>query len=207
LVIATTIMIQISRLYMKGVNQASIQDATRNISSDLVSSLEFSGSPPASIKCDDNADPQGHMLCYSNKLSGNPTVYSLCIDKTRYSFIVNRELGNDTSKPGVPHVLWKDKADVGCTPLDIRINGTPANSDPSGFEVMPDHGRLVRFKVYENPRNSDIYTVDIVSAFGDSDLLNVNTANGDANCIGGKGSQFCGVSILNTDVKRRIVVQ
>ena len=209
LVIATMLMTQIGRLYMKGVTQADVQNAARNISADLVASLQFSGSPPAPYTCDDPADPQGGMVCYSHKTVGTPTIYSYCIDTTRYSFILDRELGSDTTKPGVNHVLWKDKVanSANCTPLDITTAGTPSGSDPSGFEMVPNRGRLVRFKVFENPVNSRIYTVDLNLAFGDSDLLNVDTSNGDANCISGAGSQFCGTSSLRTDVLRRIEVQ
>lgn len=205
LVLSTIMMIRIGSLYTKGVNMASLQNSTRTIMAELTSSIQFSGNLPTCIGA--SPDP----AC-SKSFIGGLNVAAYCIGTTRYSYVLNRELGIDTDgSPQVYHVLWRDtmKDLSGCQPLDLSAStvltdsksaGVAGNS--KGYDMVPTHMRLTKFSMAESPANSGVYAVDVWMAYGDSDL--VNTVGGKTTCNGGTGSQFCAVSLLSTSVKNRI---
>ena len=131
---------------------------------------------------------------------------------------MNIESGPD-SQTGIdmPHVLWRDtmKNPNNCPPLDIGVSPVVADSNTvegtaspgsasQGYEMVPNHVRLTRFKVKETSSGSGVFDVYTYLSYGDSDLLNAPDANGVANCIGGTGNQCCGSSSLQTTVKRRL---
>lgn len=206
LLLCTVMMIRIGSLYTKGVNMASLQNSSRTIMAELTSSIQFSGNLPVCV----GASPA--PAC-SKTFAGSLQVSAYCIGTTRYSYVLNRELGTDTdvAKTQTYHVLWRDimKDLSGCQPLDLsaatvatdsKSAGTPGNSD--GYDMVPSHMRLTNFNIVENPASSGIFAVDVWMAYGDSDL--VNTVAGKTICNGGTGSQFCAVSQLSTSVKNRI---
>lgn len=202
LVMATAIMVQIGNLYSKGLNSANLQNTNRNIISDVSSALQFSGNPP--LPCTETP-----TTCYADTHSG---MYAFCIGTTRYSYVLNRELGNDNGVT-TTHVLWRDtmSSNSACTPLDLSqpdptavagdVDGIPNSTN--GYEMMPEHMRLTKFKVVESPSGSGFYSVDVWMAFGDSDLVNT-AADGSATCNSGAGTQYCALSNISQTVIRRI---
>lgn len=216
LLLSTSVMVNIGALYSKGINSANLQNANRTLSSDISSALQFSGYNPFPCPIE-----TGITCAASQNTIGSPPgpiVYSFCINTTRYSYILNRELGADSgSTPpnlNTPHVLWRDtmKNTSTCVPLDIKSNVVQSDANsvegsgvPSkGYEMLPDHTRLTRFKVKESPIGSGVFKVDTWLAFGDTDLINAPDANGQTSCKGGVGGQFCGVSMLSNSVTRRL---
>lgn len=221
LVMGTVIMIQIGSLYSKGVNAANLQSTARNTAADVTAAIQFSTKAPSPC----TLTP---VTCYANPISPSdtePRVYTsagvtvsvnaFCIGSVRYSYVLNRELGNDTalaSNANTPHVLWRDtiQQSAPCQPLNLSMQTVPADAssvDPAGpsrgFEMVGDHMRLTRFRIQQTPANSGVYTVDSWLAFGDSDLLTVD-ANGLATCNTGRGSQFCATAQITTDVAGRV---
>jgi prepilin-type N-terminal cleavage/methylation domain-containing protein len=205
LVISTMVLMQISRIYTKGVNMANLQNATRTVSADVTSALEFSGASPANCIANDAA---ALTTCYTTKTnSGGTTVYTYCIGSTRYSYIIDRELGEDAITHTVTnHVLWRDTmaTSTGCPFIDITAPGTPGGSGSDGYEMAPTHTRLNRFYVNQNPADSGIYEVQIWMAYGDNDLMTPADSQGNTNCYGTSGSQFCATSKSSTVVTRRL---
>ncbi len=217
LVMSTIVLIQIGSLYTKGVNGANLQNTTRTIMADVAASLQFSGNQPPSCTSLDG------ITCYAT-VPGSPrtvgagptamTVYSYCIDTTRYSYVLNRELGDDTTAPGgdaqTAHVLWrdtmKDSNDV-CKPLDLTADIPSDAQSAGGYEMMSNHMRLTRFNI--PPPSGNVYTIDVWTAFGDSDLVNTQPSSdptpGLSTCNGGAGTQFCATSMITTSITRRVV--
>jgi prepilin-type N-terminal cleavage/methylation domain-containing protein len=185
LVMSTVILMSIGRIYARGVNAATLQNASRNISADIASAIQFSGSAPK--KCAP-ADCGG-------------TTGAICIGQIRYSYLLDRKLGTDNSGGAIettPHVLWRDtkpSADV-CTPVDM----TAAEPSPSGYELIPENVRLMEFSYEETPAGSGVYKVNVRTAFGDTELLNAARSG----CIGDKGNEYCGASRISTTVTRRV---
>jgi prepilin-type N-terminal cleavage/methylation domain-containing protein len=96
LVIASVLMFGIGKLYIKGVNQATIQTAARDVMSDVASTIQFSSDTP-------------QIVSTPVTLGSITGVYVNCIGKVRYTFVLNRELGHDNSNDqDTPHVLWRD---------------------------------------------------------------------------------------------------
>jgi prepilin-type N-terminal cleavage/methylation domain-containing protein len=214
LVTTTTILIQIGALYSKGVNAADLQNATRNVVADISGQLQFSGKVP--LGCTSTA-----TTCYANTNdylnttdNTTETVYTYCISNTRYSYVLNRELGTDSNtnpQQITAHVLWRDTltTDASTCPVPDIVNGTHLNDSPSkgdGYEMLGNHMRLTRFKIEQTPpgSGSGIYNTDVWTAFGDSDLVQTDPATGSSTCKGGAGTQFCSTSAISTQLTGRI---
>ena len=200
LIIATVIMMQIGRLYTKGVNAANLQNTNRNVMTDITSLIEFSGTTPVisapSAPYPANADTHPALT----------SVNAFCLGTTRYSYVLDRELGQDSSSGNATaHVLWRDTipGGGGCTPLDLSHAGTPSGSG-EGYEMVQAHMRLTKLTVTETPANSGVYTVDAWMAYGDQDLVNTDTTTRRSTCNGGAGTEFCSISELTTAIKRRV---
>lgn len=223
LLLSTMILIQLGVIYSKGVNTSNLQNATRNTASEILSTIQFSGTVPELC----NGAPQN--TCYTGTTriastpSGNVTIYAYCVNTVRYSYVMNRALGRDTD-PTVdesdqittPHVMWRDtlrSAYLPCKPLDISKD-TVLSDDASlegdgipskGHEMMPNHTRLTRFFVTDPPSpTSSVYNLEIVMAYGDSDLISIVDSKGNAICKGGRGTEYCAVSQLSSSVTRRV---
>lgn len=220
LVMTAIILIQISSLYTKGINQANLQNDTRSVMADVTAGLQFSGQPADCYTVYPSGLPVGTpgFTCYSQSQNLNgATVYSLCIGNIRYSYILDREIGTDPYAPGGAqttwHSLWRDtlKDTKNCNPLDINQN-TNAIADGEtlspGYEMLGQHMRLIRFWVspVSTTAGVTVYKVDVWTAFGDSDLLSAEDPLHPTTlptCSSNQGTQFCAVSELSSYVTSR----
>lgn len=227
LAMAAVVLIQVGKLYSKGVNTANAQNASRNIVYNIGSMLQFSGKAPYS--CTSQA---GSATCAARSASsGSKTVYSYCIGTTRFSYILNSRLSDNPTGTETRHVLWQDtmSSDAFCYPLDIATAAVPSTCAPgtpvgqcgatanSGKELVPSGTRLGRFVIQPISAGSNIYGIDAWLAYGDDDLVDVtgsgNCAPGQGGrdgcagfmrCLGGFGQEYCAVSQLSTTVVRRL---
>lgn len=226
LITATLVLIQIGALYSKGVNAADLQNANRTLVADISAQLQFSGRVPNGCQMNTAAtSPLAPTIVnttcfssshnYSNTNDGTTeTVYSYCINNTRYSYVMNRELGTDTTttpQQTTPHVLWRDTLTTNATacPTPDITQPHPADGSTqpgSGYEMLGNHMRLTRFVVQQTTTSSGIYNVDAWMAFGDSDLVQPDPSGspGRSLCNGGRGTQFCSVSAISTQLTGRI---
>lgn len=177
LVMSTVILVQLGRLYTKGVNQANTQNTARNILTDISSQLQLSGSTP------------------------NPTTPGVvCIGNQRYTYRLDHKLTEDPAD----HVLWRDTTagSGACQPLNLDTE-TPSDTQTqqgTGVELMPLNTRLTDFKVTANANNT--YGIKVTVAYGDDDL--VQHQDGATRCVGTSGTEYCAVSSLSITVARRI---
>lgn len=204
LVASTVVMIQIGALYSKGVNQANLQNATRNVSQDLSSTLQF------------NAN---NFQTGTFNASSGVTINSYCIDTARYSYLINHELGTDQfNNVTTNHVLWRDTmkdSSGGCPPMDITRavptdTGTSGLTSGDGYEMLGNHMSLQAFNISTSASATgpaSVYSVSVWTAFGDSDLVNPAdfTNNVYPSCRGTTGDQYCAVSEINTSVTPRLI--
>jgi len=183
LLVVSTLMITIGRLYQKGVNQSKVQGAVRTITSDVSDNLKLSN------KFTSITDINGT----------DKRVY--CIGDTRYTYVVGRQLGTGDDVDGTPkskHVLWRDKLlTQTCEPVaDLDNPGT------DGVEMLPSNSRLIVFNVSsETPRLTALSV-----AYGDSDLLSDDhdNLNWFTTCTGESSGQFCAVAKLTSATSQRI---
>lgn len=221
LVMSTVILIQIGDIYTKGINTDTLQDATRNVLADITASLEFSGSVPTSCTQPVAPDPNTNTTCDAsytdeNFPGGTVRVYAYCIGETRYSYVLDTELGTDQGTSPVLtayHVLWRDTVAPGkqtaCPPVDLSgstVNeGPDAATSDDGYDMLPPHTRLTKFWIMENPANSGIYDVEVWTAFGDTDPVHTDLSTGITTCISDQGTtQFCAISQQSSAVTLRL---
>jgi prepilin-type N-terminal cleavage/methylation domain-containing protein len=214
LVAVSVIMINIGNLYYKGVNQAKVQQASRDITAEIADSLQLSVQTPRAA-----ADP-------------TTGAQAICIGTTRYTYIVGAQIGKPLhgGSTAFKHVLWRDTIRSADTCLtanltsddpSIHSDGVSGTDDASdGTELMIPHSRLINFSV--SPLVSP-YSIKVGVAYGDDELLcsptkagtcNRATAMGDASdyqrgdliCKGAitHGDQFCSTSSVSTTAVQRL---
>lgn len=183
LVLSTVMMINIGRLYYKGINQSRVQANVRNIVDDLTQQLRlYTVQPTPGL-----TDPP--------KIVGSVSMRALCVGSTRYTYVLNTQIGVGPGK--VRHVLWRDKPNGGCTePADMTQGVPPDGSE--GIELMGPDSRLTWFGV--SPISP--YEVTVGVAYGDDDLLNLNGLN--TRCRQSSANQFCATATLSTTVVKRL---
>lgn len=221
LLIVTISIVGIGNLYYKGFNQARIQSSVRTLTDELALKLQlFDGTrfsnlavpiaPPASV--------------------ADTIIHTTCIGSTRYSYILNTQMGTTLNLGGnkdVKHVLWRDSIGTGsCAVLtSFWYSNTPS---AGGTELVAPHSRLSTFAV--QPMAPGQYKISIGVAYGDGDLLCNNGSAypddcaaeaGDTDaahrtalthpakpqdivCRSHIGTQFCATSALQTTVVKRL---
>lgn len=221
LLIVTISIVGIGNLYYKGFNQARIQSNVRTLTDELAlklqlfdgtrfSNLAVPASPPAAV--------------------ADTIIHTTCIGSTRYSYIINTQMGTTLNLGGnrdVKHVLWRDNIGTGsCTVLTgFWYTDTPS---AGGTELIAPHSRLSTFAV--QLVSAGQYKVSVGVAYGDGDLLCNNgsaypgdcaaqTDDTDAAhttalthpakpedivCRSRIGTQFCATSALQTTVVKRL---
>lgn len=214
LLLVTILMINIGNLYYKGINQARIQDNTRSLSDELSQHLQLGS---------------GMLTASGDAADSNVGQSAYCVGNVRYTYIIGIQIGSPapgSSAPVYPHILWRDDNP---TPGSCSITGAQAvnltSGNPStnlhGTELIAPKSRLINFSI----TGASPYAVSIGVAYGDNDLLCsssvsingqpscsvstampqlVNYTNGNLQCKGSIGDQFCATSSLNTNVVQRL---
>jgi prepilin-type N-terminal cleavage/methylation domain-containing protein len=193
LLLATTGVINIGKLYYKGIITARTQETARSVIDEVARSVQLT---------------QGEI----KSSSGGPSGYSAtCIGKDRYTYRIDTKV-----EPG-GHGLWLDEITQGdeCVPSNFST-GLAANS---GRELLGTNMRLLEFGISDDASDRTRVNVDVSVAYGDSDLLTHcspddsenpgpcggNPANAQCRSTNSGGS-FCAVSSLETFVKRRFSI-
>ncbi len=189
LLLSSVIIIQISRMYIKGVITSKTQTTARNVIDDISRSIQFSGS---SINITPGTQPD----------SGR---YYSCLGNTRYTYRMNAQVSDSFNGPQNKflHALWKDTV---TNPSDCVAGGVPNlnNTTPSagGTELLEKGMRLAVLDIQNNL--DDTYSIKVTVVYGDNDLL-VDPSDPAKGCKGGfTGSQWCSLSSLSTQVFKRV---
>ncbi len=185
LLIVTTLVLQVTRTYTKGIVASKTQETARVISNELSRAVQFGGSNmffPAST-------PAPGVASY------------MCIGSQRYTFVLGKQLKSTITNPPdqTSHVLVADS--VSTCPSgagSMTITDTKAQR-----ELVGENMRLANLSI-EKIGASNLYTIKVRVAYGDADLLNTPTSQ-NVLCRGQTGSsQFCAVSELVTTVEKRL---
>lgn len=186
LLICAGAMIQVGRVYYKGITTIKTQEASRTVIDDISQAIQFAGGPvmPTSIVPPAN----------------NSAPVRVCIGSNRYTYILGAQRKNFPGANQRKHVLVKDNF-PGCnaSTLAQAIDADPLTD--SSQELIPENMRLSRFDIVPNGRLYEV-TVKVVS--GENDVL-VNTNDPSTNCLSSIfGAQFCSLSELQAVVQKRI---
>lgn len=209
LVTLSASIIQISRMFYKGLAQSKTQEVTRAIVTDIAQSLRF-----------EPDDMQAGL-----DVAGNPNIHAYCLGTNQYSFIMGVQLG--TNPGNLPHVLVRDNV-PGC-PGQQAKNFTVGVI--KGEELLSDKMRLAKFEIAQVQPNQPLWRVTARVVLGDDDIVcaagyhipsspaglgscddptsltvaEINSHLANLRCKNIRaGSQFCAVSELSTIVEKRI---
>lgn len=204
LLVVSATLIQVSRMYYKGVITSKTQNVTRSVMDDVSRTIQFSNGS------------------YSTYVSPTDPPYAqtraICMGKVRWTYVVGPQMNEDApdgtyNAPGftnqIRHVLWQDT--IGSETCDNDIpdlklanpNSQAANPNRNGKELLENKMRLIAFNVTPLEANSRAYAVNVRVIYGDTDLLDIS-----ANPIVCKGSafgsQWCAISGLSSVVYKRV---
>lgn len=201
LLASTTIVLQISRMYYKGVVTNRTQETTRRITDEIAQQIQFGGgeiitSPPNASRA---------------FVDGALTVQAFCIGNQRYSYAVNAKVTSSTPagtyNPSaghqLQHGLWRDTIASGgaCTPLDLS-QPTPPGSSADGQELLGQNMRLSDKFSLACLGSRGVCNLTVSVLYGDDDLL-VTWPN-PTRCGNVTGSQWCAASTINTQIFKRL---
>ncbi|HSX46912.1 MAG TPA: prepilin-type N-terminal cleavage/methylation domain-containing protein [Patescibacteria group bacterium] len=199
LLICAAALVQVGRVYTKGITTSRTQETAISIMDDVSQALQFSGGAFSPINT-----PQ------------NP--YRFCINDHRYNFKIGYQLTDDTSPSSFQanHVLYKD-INASCDAAFTNLSSSPAPQ-----ELLSPGMRLAKLDITQIPSTTRLYSITVRVVYGDNDLLcsptvddcnnsndnftsySVNGVPADLSCKSTAGSQFCAVSELSTTVQKRI---
>ena len=205
---ASAALIQIGKMYYKGVISSRTQNAARVLIDDISRGVQFEG--------DEVIIGDTNLVEEVNGVSKG----AFCIGQTRYTFVLNRQVSEDSSLWGTEsysaHALWKDTVDnpdnttcsragspslVTCE-FPAKIAGSCAtDTDVEGEELLGEGMRLSDLTI--STPQANLWDISINVAYGDDDVfIDNDVSKGCRGII--TGSQWCAISKLNTSVYKRI---
>lgn len=211
LLLCLSSLVQIGRMYYKGVTTAQTQETARGLMDEVVQAIQFSSGGITSP-----TGPNGPVVNPTDNPVGN-----FCIGSTRYTYALDRmqnpSASTDANKKEIKHALYADLPGA-CAGADLTsfnaIDLTLDNpivpktgvTNGGGRDMLAPNMRLTRLEI--NPLSSDNSTwqVLLTVAYGDDDLLRVDPSDASRRQCSGTsiGTQFCATSELSAIVKRRI---
>jgi prepilin-type N-terminal cleavage/methylation domain-containing protein len=204
---ATTALLQIGKLYYKGVVTGRTQETTRGLTDQISQQLQFSNAQVANSSNQFTVTNGADAGPGSNKLNFMTT----CVGNTRYTYRLNTQVNSgtaagtyDATNNRLLHALWRDtyNAGIGCPAVDLSQK-LPTVS--GGEEVLGQNMRLANFSVTCSPGNgSNLCTVIVGVAYGDNDLLNFDAVGNPSNCKSIIGNQWCATSQFRASVLSRV---
>lgn len=186
LLLVTAGIMQIARVYYKGVTESNTQNTARAIIDTVAQAIQFSGG-------DVTLTPVGPA-------PGND--YAFCVGNEQFSFRLGWQVEDRHSIADNQtwHALAQRTISGGgssCSTPQILTNQAIV-----GRDLMGQHMRLSNLEITSPSPN--LYRVKVRVVYGDNDLLS-NPTGTNAACKGLEaGSQFCSVSELSTIVVKRV---
>lgn len=187
LLVVTFGIINIGKIYYRGINSTNTQSVARVIMDDIVQSIQFYG---------------GTVTIPSPQTS--PGFY--CIGDKKYSFVLDKKVGSDI---GNVKLALISELSAACSTSSLDGSGNVAFANYTS--LIGKNMRIQKLQIESLPPNNYAVTVKVIS--GDDDLLEDTNGKsktdagytpGQDRCKIGAGSQFCSVSELYTIVNKRI---
>lgn len=181
LIVLTFGLLQIGRIFYKGLSSTRSQEATRSVIDDVTQTLRFNGGS------------------FASAISGG--LKSYCIGTRRYTYDTSMKMNQGT--PATRVLVVDDIGGGACTvPADY--------SDPAArrVQLVGEKMRIGEFTITEAGK---FYTIKLQIGYGDDDLFEGVTLPADTTpdsplkCKDSRdGGQYCSVSTLETAVQKRL---
>ena len=194
LLLITVGILQIARVYYKGITEANTQSTARTIMDEIAQAIQFSGGTVGATA--------------TSPVSG--TDYAFCINNTQVSYKLGSQVKNNPSASDQSWHAIVSRIVSGCTGLGAQTLGNQSLLSGSR-ELMGENMRLANLDVDSLGNNR--YRIVVRVVYGDSDLLyspsaptdSAGATRADAACRAIRaGTQFCAVSELSTTVVKRV---
>lgn len=206
----TTALLQIGKLYYKGVISGRTQETARGIMDQMSQQLQFGTDVPVQAADLVKVVPGGP------EAGGKVTFRAICIGNTRYAYRLNTQVTNDVATNNeydaahsrMRHALWRDTVVTGadCTAIDISADRPTAG----GEEMLDENMRLTQLEA--SCDNNNMCTIAVGVLYGDDEMLTPAPAKDQTTpaqiktlkCATIIGNHWCAGSQLNTSVFKRV---
>lgn len=194
LVVVTAGILQVSRLYYKGVTSANTQSTARSVIDTVAQAIQFGG---------------GTVLPTSGPPASPTAPKVFCVGNQRFTYDLGwqaQSVSPNSSKHQAYHALVQDTLGGACNAGSTQPLDVPG---VLGRELLGPNMRLAKFDVTSLSGNK--YRIAIKIVYGDDDLLKGGPDNdpttdpGSVSCVNEtSGTQFCSVIELSTVVTKRV---
>jgi prepilin-type N-terminal cleavage/methylation domain-containing protein len=199
LLVLTAGIMEIGRVYYKGVASTRTQEVARSIADDIGRSVQFAGG----------------TVIQTGSMPNNVNVRGFCVNNRRYSYIPSVQLSTAGQRKFVADTVASG-CGSGTTPLSQgQMNNAAAFP---GQELLGNGMRIVALQLTQSPADPSLYDLTIRVAFGDDGVLcspsagdcgatttSTNLSNTDLQCKSSRlSSQFCAMTEIKTTVTKRI---
>ncbi len=179
LVVATAIL-QLSRVYYKGVTETKVQTTTRTFVDSIAQAIQFSGAPVTNTPA----------------ATAGSTTWTFCVGNQQYAYKLGQQLVDSSPGTNQSTQVLRVRDVPGCT------SSSPVPATP-GRELLAPGMRLSELEV--RALGGPYYKVSARVVFGDDDLLtNATATNAQCNNTLRAGTQFCAVSDITAGVTKRV---
>jgi hypothetical protein len=199
LLLITIGILQVARVYYKGITETNTQNAARNIIDTISQSIQFSG---------------GNVTTAPGSVTPG-TPFAFCIGNTLYSYTLGYQVDDSPSpaKYQTYHALVQSSVSgAACSSSTAAQN--VRLSAVTGKELLGPHMRLANLMI-RPIAGTAAYDIRVRVVYGDDDLLfspanpaapgNTAAILPDAKCKGVRaGTQFCAFADLSTVVQKRV---
>ena len=203
LLLCLSALVQIGRMYYKGVTTSQTQEAARAVLDELTQAIQLSAGnikAPVGIAADGItllAAPVGPVINVAGAtvadIPKNAMAY-FCIGTTRYTYALDRKqspsAGNNVANKEIYHAFWVDEpsicadaastSDISPTPVDLTAAAPTkdASGNPTGRNLLSDNMRITRLILVQPAGSTDntIWQIQLTIAYGDDDVLVVDDA-------------------------------
>lgn len=198
IILITVLVIQVSKVYYKGIIISNTQNAARNIVLDVEKSIQFSSHLNSNFSSFSyrlgNSSSWINWYCVGDQLFAYQTLNEFSTSQTLLDSNGNYNIGfvyNLTST--CPSNL---------NGLDQYINGSNNIDHNNSFQELLGNGMSVRyFKIIPPLNNQNIWQIIISVGYGNVNLSIKNPQNpSQYNCITQIGDQYCATTNLTAEV-------
>ncbi len=190
LLMVTFAVMQITRVYYKGITETNTQNTARSIVDNISQAIQFGGT--GNIQASSGTTPgQSYAFCIGNQLFSYTLGYQVVDTKTS---------GNKQAY----HALVVTSA-AGCGgPVSPVANLVTTQTIANSRELVGQNMRLSKLSVQPVAGTTNLWNIDVKVVYGDDDLLTNTTAPDTACKDAVRGTQFCALSEFNTTIEKRV---
>lgn len=199
-------VLQITKMYYRGVTQNKTREAARSITDEISEAIRFSSgtiSIPSGQVSGPQVDPDDD--------SPDVAVGYFCIGQKRYTYAIDRQMKEnpsvDTRLKHKKHVLWVDQPET-CSQAEDLDN---PRTDLNGRDLLQENMRLYSLQIQQLTKENgtllpDTYRIDVGVAYGDNDLLRPKADRPDElSCEGTfAGVEFCATTKYSVIAEKRL---